>query len=289
MRHTIFVCACADRSRWVTNVAAMAEPTRSAIRLARTAAVFGLEDVAAAAGVRAAKLKTALMSTAARGRCAEMARAALGPRAVTAVSCPPSAVRGSQDHDAADNYAGTAGWACRSVGQRRHPSRLRAGAQRWHPLEIARTADTSAPFFEMLIRNIDPHVRGAAAANPGCSEAMLRRFAGDEDADVRVEAAANPAASTGLLSEFAWGSGWDWYVKEGVARNPSAGASMLEHLMVHGETVIHEAISSNPAAPGWMLQSYATEFPYEEIRLNAFNNPSCPDSVTIEMVENYDG
>ena len=283
---------------------------RTGIRLARSAAAFELDDIAAAVSVKPAKLKAALMSTTTRGVCADVARAALRSEtlgaAVCAV-CPPAAVRWTQLHELANEYRGSAAWLCRSRPQRQHPCQVRRYAHQGEPVDVAETADTSMLLYEVLARGDDPEVRSAAAANPNCTEATIQRFAVDDDPDVRsaaaanpncteatiqrfavdddpdvrTEAAANPVCGSGLLSEFVRRpDAWD--LKLGVAKNPSAPWQMLEILVMHGETLVHEAIASNPAAPGWMLENLAEDAD-DEIRENVRCNPSCPEHVKAEL------
>ena len=52
--------------------------------------------------------------------------------------------------------------------------------------------------------------------------------------------------------------------------------------MVHGSTLIHEAVSSNPAAPGWMLENFAEDSD-EEIRENVRWNPSYPEHIKAKL------
>ena len=309
---------------------------RIGIRLARSAAVLGLDDIAAAVSVKPAKLKAALMSTTTRGVCADIARAALRSEtlgaAVCAV-CPPAAVRGAQLHELANEYRGSAAWSCRSRPQRQHPCQVRRYARQGEPVDVAETADTSMLLYEVLARGDDPEVRSAAASNPNCTEATIQRFVVDDDPDVRTaaaanpvcteatiqrfvvdddpdvrtaaasnpncteatiqrfvvdddpdvrtEAAANPVCGSDLLSEFVRRpDAWD--LKLGVAKNPSAPWQMLEILVVHGETLIHEAVASNPAAPGWMLENLAEDTD-DEVRENVRCNPSCPEHVKAEL------
>ena len=165
--------------------------------------MLGLGDIAAAVSVKPAKLKAALMSTTTRGVCADAARAALKPETLGAAvyaMCPPAVVRGAQLHELANEYRGSAGWACRSRPQRQHPCRVRRYARRGYSVDVAETADTSMLLHEVLTRSDNnPDERRAAASNPGCSEATIRRFVADDDPDVRTEAAANPACGSETL------------------------------------------------------------------------------------------
>ena len=173
------------------------------------------------------------MSTTTRGVCADAARAALKSETLGAAvyaMCPPAVVRGTQLHELANEYQGSAAWSCRSRPQRQHLCRVRRYARRGYPADVAETADTSMLLYEVLTRSDDPDVRRAAASNPGCSEATIRRFVADDDPDVRTEAAANPACGSETLSEFARRpDAWD--LKLGVAKNPSASWQTLEMLV----------------------------------------------------------
>ena len=257
---------------------------RTGSRLARSAAVLGLDDIAAAVSVKPAKLKAALMSTTTRGVCADAARAALKSETLGAAvyaMCPPAVVRGAQLHELANEYRGSAAWSCRSRPQRQHPCRVRRYARQGDPVDVAETADTSMLLYEVLTRSDNPDVRSAAASNPGCREATIRRFVADDDPDVRTEAAANPVCGSETLAEFARRpDAWD--LKLGVAKNPSASWQTLEMLVVHGDTLIHEAVSSNPAAPGWMLENFAEDSD-DEIRENVRWNPSCPEHIKAKL------
>ena len=271
----------------------------AAVRAARSAPLFTLDEIAAAAGLSRRTGRRSVANLSSRGRCTELASAALADtssrwqrrrRAATWRLCPPPARRAAaadRSQNVRSALAGTAGWTARTLGQpgatRRafcdrsaaltHPNLLIAGAC---PPQLLRC----------FAGHSDWEVRAAAAAAT-CPPDALVRLAADRDEDVRAFVASNPACPTGVLERLA--RDLNMTVRTAVAAHPScppdalAGFAAVEQY--YGQ--LRTAAAANPSCPPDALGRLAGSV-YANDRSLVAANTNCPPETLLELSRDPD-
>ena len=220
--------------------------TTDALRMARSAAVIPVSEIAAAAGVAPGALIAALGALPPRGVCAEAAtrraaathiaarhrEAALGHRAA-----PPPVLRLAalnMELRVGSIGSGSASWAARTRGR---------DAVRRQIVDDALSADLTK--------------RHHSVGNVACPPAILRHLAADPDTDVRRVAATRTSSPADLV---AWlSTDTDVTVRAAAAANPNTAVVCLRQLVQASRHYVRTGVATNPATPPALLEEIVAD------------------------------
>ena len=236
----------------------------AAVRAARSAAVLGLEDVAAAVGVSRDHVVSSLMEAAPRGRCAQIIAEGLPAggdrldRMLSDAACGPSVRRAHPGEYAAQ---GVPGWRSRHV----------------------QDSDAPAALMRRCAGHPDRRVRLYAAVNVSCPPVLVERLSTDDDWATRAEMAKHPFVSCRVLERLA--ADPDIRVVETVARHPALPAAAWEQLAAHTGSSVRGEAASNPSASPERLWRFAADGT-GSVRMRAALNPACGSDL-LERLERF--
>ena len=222
-----------------------------AARLARNAAGFKLDEVAAAAGVASGELRRWLTGggPTSRGRCAQALAGNIFRFSWVELQrprLPPWALRVAAT--AGTRGLGPAGWECSLWGRAACPPRLR-GASRAH----AATLPACPPLLLHALSNSTDSVdRAAAATNPTCPSWTLRRLAADPDALVRSGVANQPGCPPDLIPGFAGDT--SPLVRANIAKHPACPRALLEHAAHDEDAAVRVAVAESGRCATHLLE-----------------------------------
>ena len=199
-----------------------------AARLARNAAGFKLDEVAAVVGVAPGELRHWMTGGGpiSRGRCAQILANSIFRYSWVELQrprFPPWALRVAAT--AGTRGIGPAGWEC-SLWDRAAaacPPRLRRAS----PAHAASLAACPPLLLHALSNSTASPDRAAAATNPSCLSWTLRRLAADPDALVRSGVANHPGCPPDLIPGFA--DDTSPWVRANIAKHPACPQTLIEH------------------------------------------------------------
>ena len=257
-----------------------ASPQRTAARLARSAAVFGLGAVSARAGVTLHQLRQTLTGFIPRGSCGSAAAAAAVAASTDSElrrrvllgheACPPPIRRLNPDEYTAKEVAG---WRSRHAADSDAPAVLMrrcAGHDSFRARQAA-ASNLVCPSAVMEALSDDPvsDVRKRLAAQPALRGDVLERFAVDVDEEVRCAAARHPALP--LTVWAAWAADPDETRRGAAAANPSAPVEVLQQMAGDSDALVRQAVAINPACPLETLSNLRRD-PHELVATSALTN-----------------
>ena len=231
---------------------------RVAVRALRSAAAFGIDAAAAAAGVAPRALHVQLGRLQPRGGCAaaaaHTARKSRGGkqfRALQHPACPPPAVAAAERSVKARTAgSGTAAWASKTAALSFHTRNTQREALRsimYAPPPVSGgLPDGLAP--AILSHAVSCEYRqnlAAVARYPSCPPAVLACLTAHDETVVRMQAAAHPRCPQYLLTVLA--SDTNRHVRTCLARNPSCPPRVLAGLALDDDLKVRAAVTENPA------------------------------------------
>ena len=259
---------------------------RDGLRLLRSAPAYRVETVAAAAGVAAGSLRSAMHQLRTRGRCAALLvdaadRGKIRDRvAVLSLrACPPGMVRAaSGDHHESGRAVAvaTAGWAERPLGTN-SARRLLAVAARSKDVMLRGEAAKNASGMLLCRLSSDPdaNVRAATAANSSCPAVSLIDLSSHPHSGVRWRVANNPATPAAALCSLSRKSDYHYEIRAAVAVHPACPLSVLERASSDPEALVRRKAAEHPLCPTGVLESLSTDSDLG-VRIAVAEHPSCP-------------
>ena len=258
---------------------------RDGLRLLRSAPAYHVETVAAAAGVAAGSLRSAMHQLRTRGRCAALLvdaadRGKIRDRvAVLSLrACPPGMVRAASGdhHESGRSVAvATAGWAERPLGPN-SARRMLAVAARSQDVMLRGEAAKNASGMLLCRLSSDPEtdIRAVTAANSSCPAVSLIDLSSDPGHEVRWKVANNPATPAAALHSLSRES--DFYeIRAAVAVHPACPLSVLERASSDPEALVRRKTVEHPLCPTGVLESLSTDSDLG-VRIAVAEHPSCP-------------
>ena len=225
-----------------------------AARLARNAAGFTLDEVAAVAGVAPGELRHWLTGggPTSRGRCAEALAGNIFRFSWVELQrrrLPPWALRVAATAGA--RGLGPAGWECSLRGKAACPPRLRGAP----PSHAATLAACPPLLLHALSNSTDSVDRAAAATNPTCPSWTLRRLAADPDALVRSGVVNHPGCPPDLIAGFA--ADTSPWVRANTAKHPACPRALLEHAAHDEHAYVRVAVAESGRCATHLLERLA--------------------------------
>ena len=240
------------------------------LRAVRCSPHLSIETAAQAAGMTSDAAAAALTDAAARGRCAQTAKAlslTVGGHgdALAHPACPPAVVAAAQATPRAAAFAnGPAAW--RAVAA----YRVVAGDDRRPSSMVRALGNGRVPLQRLLLE---------MAKDSRCPPAALLRLAGGPDCEVAARAAANHRCPPAALA-FSSGPGQSREARVNAAANPNSPASVLVRLAADGNRYIISAVAANSNCPPRLLGDIAAATPDtaggETLRRIVATNEACP-------------
>ena len=222
-----------------------------AARLARNAAGFKLDEVAAVAGVAPGELRHWMTGggPTSRGRCAQILAGSIFRFSWVELQrrrLPPWALRVAATAGA--RGLGPAGWECSLWGRAACPPRLRAAP----PTHAASLAACPPLMVHALSNSTDPVDRAAAATSPSCPSWTLRRLAVDPDALVRSGVANQPGCPPDLIPGFA--DDTSPWVRANIAKHPACPQTLIEHAAHDKDATVRVAVAESGRCSTHLLE-----------------------------------
>ncbi|NEO84251.1 MAG: hypothetical protein F6J87_08355 [Spirulina sp. SIO3F2] len=117
-------------------------------------------------------------------------------------------------------------------------------------LQVAEALDTPGEILALLLGDLEPAVRMAAACHPACAAEMIQQV------EQQHQLAANWQAEPPILAQLSQ-SQWPW-IRLTVAQNPTTPAHALAQLATDGYFPIQRAVVENPSTPVTVLVDFVT-------------------------------
>lgn len=117
-------------------------------------------------------------------------------------------------------------------------------------LQVAEALDTPSEILALLLGDLEPAVRMAAACHPACAAEMIQRV------EQQQASAADWQTEPPILAQLSQ-SQWPW-IRLTVAQNPTTPAHALAQLATDGYFPIQRAVVENPSTPVTVLADFVT-------------------------------
>ena len=250
--------------------------SRAVLRAVRTAAAFEDHHIAAAIGVKAESVATALRHMNPRGVCdAVAAHATRGDHRL----CPPplrrlwATIQAQRLSHAGDLFtaAGAAMWAARHAACANELGAAEASLRVSAPAGVLRRGWESVNLDTMTMSAIDQ-----AGANPACPPAVIAALVNGSSGMVAHAVAANRSCPPGVLQNAA--THQLWTVRAAAAAHQRCPGVLFEGLVADFEPPVAAAAAANAACPEPAVR-FAAARAADRVRAAAATNPGCPSDV----------
>ena len=142
-----------------------------------------------------------------------------------------------------------------------------------------------SPRLRRLVRDADPAIRAAAAANPVCGGAAVARAAVDAESGVRAAAAGNPNCPPRVLDVLVGDS--DIKVATEAVMHSLCGPGSLTAAAASRRSVLRAAAAGHPSCPPDALTHLGGDCDWS-VRLHVARHPRCPPETLAQLAQDIE-